>query len=323
MANESCSPRKCPGCNESSLSTSTRFRGKRWRTYECLACGLHFVWPIPTEETISRYYQFERYGSFLYPEISISRGHREGIVAELLTRSRQLTRAPWRLLDVGCSTGDFLKLAARLGWQPFGTELDPTTAQIARARTDLPVFIGSGIDPVPRSSTFDAIMISHTLEHCRIPYDLLLEVNSRLVPGGALIIRVPNSSSKVASAMGRLWTWYCPPVHLYYFNRPSLDSLLTRAGFKPMFWSLGIGDGLSTPLEIASSFLRMAAEAVSPGRAEAERVLKSDPGRVAILRRLRSRLDEILRNPIINVEDTELAVIATKIRESDTLGGAN
>ena len=133
-----------------------------------------------------------------------------------------------RLLDVGCGSGDFLAMAANAGWTTFGTEPDEFSRDRARAsgldvRATISEFAGE-----PR---FDAITLSHVIEHVPDPVRTLRDCRERLKPGGFLYLATPNLESVGHQIYGRHWRGLETPRHLVLFNRNSLTDALAIAGF--------------------------------------------------------------------------------------------
>lgn len=139
--------------------------------------------------------------------------------------------APGRLLDVGCGNGEFLALAAQIGWSGYGVELDPQAAGIARSRGGK--VIGARISELETEfdSFFDAVTLSQVIEHVHDPIEFLGHCRRVLRPGGYLWVETPNIDSIGYEIYGRFWRGLEPPRHLVVFNPSSLRSALGRAGF--------------------------------------------------------------------------------------------
>jgi len=135
-----------------------------------------------------------------------------------------------RLLEVGCGSGKMLKGMADLGWQVEGIDFDPVAVENSR-RKGLKVGTGSLEDLQYPENWFDAITMSHVIEHVHDPLDLLKECRRILKPGGRLSLVTPNINSAGHRIYGRSWFHLDPPRHLRIFTAASLETLLQRAGF--------------------------------------------------------------------------------------------
>jgi len=222
-----------------------------YRIVRCEQCGLVFVSPRPTEEEIARLYDDAYFTSGSYPG-NIHGGGTAGHVGALATpRLRRRAReehqktlrqieALWqgqgkrdsapRLLDVGCGAGYLLDAGRALGWEVQGVELSPFAADQAREEQGLPVFQGELAEASFPSESFDLIVMRELLEHVADPLALLLEAR-RIVRGdGLLFVQVPNDLEGMRMRLFRQVWWLIPPLHLYYFQRETLQSLLPVAG---------------------------------------------------------------------------------------------
>lgn len=156
-----------------------------------------------------------------------------------------------RLLDVGCGNGDFLLRAKRSGWSATGIDFDSAAVDVARRR-GLDVQLGTIGDLSP-FARFDAITLSHVIEHAPDPVGLLRQLWTRLEPGGLLWMITPNIDGPGFRRHGRYWTTLDVPRHLVMFNPSSLTTAIRRAtGQSPAWrsrgWHLAYIDAQSTNL---------------------------------------------------------------------------
>src|SRR5262245_55375260 len=108
---------------------------------KCWNCGLVCVNPLPADAIIAThsrpYLTMLREGRRCLPR---SRLATAGL--RWLRRSRIPPARPGRLLDIGCSHGDYLAFVRSLGWQTQGIELDDEAARHARDVFGLDVATG-------------------------------------------------------------------------------------------------------------------------------------------------------------------------------------
>jgi 2-polyprenyl-3-methyl-5-hydroxy-6-metoxy-1,4-benzoquinol methylase len=135
-----------------------------------------------------------------------------------------------RLLEVGCGAGDNLKALQGLGWKVEGVDFDPKAVENAR-RKGLKVRQGNLEEHNYPDNVFDAIVLSHLIEHLHDPFLLLKECKRILSPEGTLVVITPNVSSLGHKFFKDAWYPLEPPRHLYIFSLQTLSSLSSRAGF--------------------------------------------------------------------------------------------
>ncbi|QLH76824.1 class I SAM-dependent methyltransferase [Halosimplex rubrum] len=207
--------------------------------------------PIPSDETLSEFYQSE------YPEL-LENGELAADVSRLLRdddeakRERIWRRSTWyadhmdiierefpnchRILDVGCGTGEFISFVMDQGYDAVGIEPSGRIGDTAREKgfdvheTTVEKYAES------QNTNFDLITMFNVLEHVPNPIEVLEACRELLIDDGMLIVKVPNEFNPfqmAARAALNLGTWWVdPPTHIFYFNFDSLAKLLSDLGFE-------------------------------------------------------------------------------------------
>ena len=135
-----------------------------------------------------------------------------------------------RVLDVGCGRGVLLGALADRGLEVHGVERSAEAAHGADPRAE--IRIGTRLDQVDYAAGyFDEIIIWHVLEHLDDPCAFFREAQRLLVPGGRLIVAVPNFASLQARWSGSAWFHLDLPRHLYHYPLSALCRLLDNHGF--------------------------------------------------------------------------------------------
>lgn len=151
--------------------------------------------------------------------------------ADLLAEASDRHKSPGRVLDIGCSYGDVMAAFSSAGWHASGLDLSPAAVASVRSRNmDCTL---SSVDDYAPDGLFDAVVLSHVLEHCRDPIATLLRVKGWLAPLGTVHVRVPNERSAilVRSALLRLGNLK-PFEHLFYFDADTLARVMSMAGLR-------------------------------------------------------------------------------------------
>jgi len=138
-----------------------------------------------------------------------------------------------RLLEIGCGRGDLLHHLSRLGWEVQGIDPDPKAAATARER-GLNVSCGSLESVSFADESFDAIIMSHVIEHLYDPIATVRECHRILKSGGRLVLLTPNTGSLGHSKYGRNWLHLDPPRHLHLFNMANLPKIARNLRFSRM-----------------------------------------------------------------------------------------
>jgi len=143
------------------------------------------------------------------------------------------------LLDVGCGGGSLLKGLHELGWEGEGVDFDAKAVRNARSK-GLRVHLGSLAEQQFATNTFDAVTMSHLIEHVSDPVALLRECHRVLKPGAWLVIVTPNANSWGHRLYGANWRGLEPPRHLHIFAPRPLANLLRETGFRNICMSTTI-----------------------------------------------------------------------------------
>jgi SAM-dependent methyltransferase len=141
------------------------------------------------------------------------------------------------LLDVGAAVGDFVAIAAARGWNAVGVEPAGSAADRAR-ELGRPVLQGDLAHPDIRTRRFDAIHLSHVVEHLSDPFAGLRQCTDLLAPRGVLAIEVPNEFDNLFRKARRMARRTGPAdrlteEHLWFFNRPTIARAVADAGLRP------------------------------------------------------------------------------------------
>jgi len=152
---------------------------------------------------------------------------------EILSRYRR----PGRVLDVGCSSGHFLRVARENGWQTQGLEISADTARTARERFGLDVSAGTLDDVALPERHFDVVTMWDVIEHLRDPRGAMSIVHRILKDDGLVVFLTPNIGGlfpRVSYAVSRIahyWPHPEPPHHLFQFSKSTASRLARESGF--------------------------------------------------------------------------------------------
>jgi len=114
----------------------------------------------------------------------------------------------------------------------MGLDVSTNAVQHVREELRLPALVGTLPHPELRPASFDVITMWHSLEHVHAPLEVLQEAHRLLVPGGKLIVAVPNIDSLPFRWFGAAWFGLDLPRHLTHFAPWTLHLMLERARFQ-------------------------------------------------------------------------------------------
>jgi SAM-dependent methyltransferase len=135
-----------------------------------------------------------------------------------------------RILEVGCGTGHNLEMLGRFGTVE-ATELNDSARKLASTRLGRPVARAALPDlSMFDDERFDLVALLDVLEHVADDRAALKSIQSKLKPGGKLLVTVP----------GNPWMWSAHDVshhHHRRYRRRELESVAKAANLKVEFLS--------------------------------------------------------------------------------------
>jgi SAM-dependent methyltransferase len=136
-----------------------------------------------------------------------------------------------KLLEVGFGNGEALVRMRKLGWRVCGTDLSEEARNNARLRLFIDVVDTDGTHLAAPDCSFDVITLFHTLEHLTDPLAGLREYARLLMPGGQLLLEVPNFGCLQSVFFRNRWRGLEVPRHLSHFTKHTLNLMVKKAGF--------------------------------------------------------------------------------------------
>lgn len=222
---------KCYICDKDVEGIEIALRYGTGTLYRCGDCNFSFLSKI---EDLENYYNKE-YRTLHTPVLGketnpdeIFRTHVSNQFSRLKIL-RSIANNKKSLLEIGCSSGQFLYNAKNLIETIDGLELNEEYADYASKKLGIEVkqkFSDLG------DKKFDIICLFQVLEHIDTPKSFIENIKSRLNPKGKIIIEVPNHYDALLKAYNfpKYKSFFYHKAHLAYYNRYSLFKLLDSLG---------------------------------------------------------------------------------------------
>lgn len=135
---------------------------------------------------------------------------------------------PRKILDVGCSTGTFIKEALNRGWKVSGIEPNPQAVEMVRKNNPEAKIYNCFFDEYFKADEEINVMhMADVIEHVFNPLVLVKRAYEILPKGGILMV----TTCDINSFLGKRYQ-IKPEEHLVYFNKKTLAFALEKAGFK-------------------------------------------------------------------------------------------
>lgn len=139
-----------------------------------------------------------------------------------------------RLLDVGCSTGQFIWSIKGFINEAVGTDYDTGAASFAQKVTGCDVFGGELEESPFNHESFDVVAAIHVLEHTFDPVYFMNNIKDYVKTDGVVYIEVPNMDDALLKVYDRqtFKTIFYHTAHRWYFTPKSLAKIMEIAGFE-------------------------------------------------------------------------------------------
>jgi len=217
-------------------------------TVRLTAYGYFELAEKPTPERLSEYYAAKYYQQSV-------RTHQHKYEAdELLFRKNKLEQkrlkveslldpneAQRQFLDIGSGEGFALAHYAQCGWEVTGMDYSSFGCTMHHPDLRDRLLVGDLNELMNQlkeaKERYQLILMDNVLEHVLEPLDVLRTVRELMVPGGILIVEVPNDFSALQMSLldsGRIPSpfWVVSPDHVSYFNHEGLRALAADAGLQ-------------------------------------------------------------------------------------------
>lgn len=230
---------KCPLCSEdSSKVIADKLRDGDGLVYYCTTCELGFLAEMVKD--VKKYYEEEYRKKHNY-DLEKSSAEAEELFNAYTQFQQDRLRVmnPFfgkskKLLEIGCSAGQFLSHAKQLVGEVCGIELDASCASFAMQRLGIKVFEDELVKAGIPESYFDICCAFQVLEHTQKPVEFLKQMKKVLKDDGKIFIEVPNLQDPLL----KLWKvpyyqqFYFHKAHNYYFTLNALKKVAAQAGLK-------------------------------------------------------------------------------------------
>jgi SAM-dependent methyltransferase len=225
----------CPLCG--SQHTHVIFQRTGWRILACDGCTNAFTDPPPDLTQLD--YAADDFHGQKSDLRDLPIAWQRAIQQQVALLQKHLAPSA-RILEIGCGRGMLLAALKERGFEVQGIEPSHTAAEVAQARG---LNVVRDYFPSPHvHRTFDAVIMTHVLEHLPDSRAILSEV-SKVAPGGVLLLVQTNWRGAMPSLLNtanKQWYAWMPTQHFWHFTPKGLDSVTTPLGFMRMAvdWSM-------------------------------------------------------------------------------------
>ena len=216
--------RPCIICNSENLEEWAKL--DYLEAKKCKDCGMISVNPHLNDEGLTKVYQDYFLHRLDEKELFEKRKIMYKIDHDWITKFIN----HGKMLDVGCSGGQFLSVFDPKKWKRQGVEIDKDAAEFAKTEYDIPVSIGY-FPEISFEEKFDLIVIRGVIEHFSDPISVLKKCSEVLKPNGFLFITAtPVGNSFAFDVYREKWHLFTPLAHIHFFTVDLLSQVLKTFG---------------------------------------------------------------------------------------------
>jgi 2-polyprenyl-3-methyl-5-hydroxy-6-metoxy-1,4-benzoquinol methylase len=228
----------CPLCKSKNIKNLIICKdflvsGESFAINECENCTFKFTNPRPLDEELSKYYQSEDYishsnksNSFRHIIYKIVRNYTLKKKLKLINSLSE----KGNILDVGCGTGEFLKVCSSNHWKVSGVEPDFKARKKSEKLLNISIY--DDVFNCEHYNTFQIITLWHVLEHLPDIHANIKHLKKILAKGGRILFALPNVDSFDSKIYKEYWAAYDVPRHLYHFNQNTFKKLMKQHGME-------------------------------------------------------------------------------------------
>lgn len=241
----------CPICE--SINTSHSFRGRgdsnevlnsRMKAsgsasggrdiYLCATCSVYFCFPLPDAEELLAAYDgspddnFVSQNEFRYKTFKNS--------FSKFSKSVGFSPSEVSITDIGAAGGVFLRVMKDLGYPACGLEASSWLAEYGSKNYEVNLIQGDIRDFKPSTDRLDIVTYWDVLEHIANPKSDLTILTSKLKSKSIILVSLPSTDSLSFKTLKWRWPMHLD-VHLFYFNKKSLERLFESFGFSLIYTS--------------------------------------------------------------------------------------
>lgn len=205
-----------------------------WHVRMCVRCRSLWLDPRPsTQELHLAYEVYYTHGEATNPPggdiakhvLRMLPSHRD----DASGMTAHVGNGPGRVLDLGCGDGRTAVALQSAGWTVVAMDQDPASIAAARVAGATDARVGTINDLPDTEERFDAVVLSHVIEHLVEPIAALVEIRRHLRPGGQLVILTPNAASASHQRFRGTWRGLEVPRHLQILSADGLRHMLDTA----------------------------------------------------------------------------------------------
>lgn len=200
---------------------------------KCSECDLIYANPIPSENSLNRYYSLiakEKFGG-IYGNIDDRFEFLVSLANKRLEKIELYNKGEKTLLDIGTGIGVFTGIALDRGWKAEGLELTSEDCEYAKEKFDLNLK-QENFYSFSEDKKYDVVTLFEVIEHLQNPLKDLKQINKLVKDKGILVLATPIQDTLYGKKMKENNVFWNVVTHLSYFTKNVMLNYLKESGFE-------------------------------------------------------------------------------------------
>ncbi|PKG81121.1 class I SAM-dependent methyltransferase [Colwellia sp. 75C3] len=219
--------RSCPVCTN---NTPAFMFNKEGGTYvKCSSCNMVYLNPVFIDEELTKFYQSNHSVQSEIVETDeddfYSTIYNQGLDS-VLSKAQLLTS----ILDIGCSSGAFLDLAAKRGLKTIGIELNESEFRLAEQKGH--ETYNDSLENIDFKQEIDIVCMWDVFEHIKDGEVCLNTIKSILSINGLIFLQIPSSDALAAKMLGAKCNMYDGIEHVNLYGIETIKKIANKCGLE-------------------------------------------------------------------------------------------
>jgi len=219
--------RVCPVCHENYEQFIFFKDGGRY--VKCRECAMIYLNPVFKDEHLENHY---RNNHDCQSEIVTNDSQFYTALYIKGLRAIEAVSPKGNILDIGCSSGNFLDCAVKSNWKTFGVELNEKEAAYATQKGH--TIYNQLLENVHFNEKLNAVSLWDVFEHLKDGRAYLEQIKTLIVDTGVIFLQIPSADSLASKMLREKCQMFDGIEHVNLYSYKAIEKLAYECGLKIM-----------------------------------------------------------------------------------------
>ncbi|MFY9143273.1 class I SAM-dependent methyltransferase [Sulfuricurvum sp.] len=219
--------RECPVCHKNHEQFIFFKDGGRY--VKCRECAMIYLNPVFKNEHLENHY---RNNHDCQSEIVTNDSEFYTALYTKGLRAIEAVTSKGNILDIGCSSGNFLDCAVQSNWKTFGVELNEKESAYAVQKGH--TVYNQLLESVNFTEKMDAVSLWDVFEHLKDGRSYLEQIKALLSDTGVIFLQIPSADSLAAKMLREKCQMFDGIEHVNLYSYKAIEKLAHECGLEIM-----------------------------------------------------------------------------------------